>query len=232
VSAGTGFFPTSALTDETEAAGLSRLTITRPLQAERGTSVSADLTRALGTFSVTATVFASRIDHAVFVDRTTAYVLSNQPFATTNDGMELLATYRREPLSVTAVYGYVRAREYEDTAFADVPLTPRHSATVLAGWEDEDEGRVILEWFYTGRQRLEANPFRSAGVPYSTLGVLAERVVGKVRLFVNGEDLNNVRQTQFDPLLRPAQGVDGRWAVDAWAPLEGRVINGGVRLKF
>ncbi len=26
--------------------------------------------------------------------------------------------------------------------------------------------------------------------------------------------------------------IDGRWTVDAWAPLDGRVLNGGIRLKF
>jgi hypothetical protein len=36
VSAGTGFFPTTPLTGETEAAGLSRLTIRGPLQGETG----------------------------------------------------------------------------------------------------------------------------------------------------------------------------------------------------
>jgi hypothetical protein len=25
---------------------------------------------------------------------------------------------------------------------------------------------------------------------------------------------------------------DGYWTVDAWAPLDGRVINGGMRLSF
>jgi len=65
--------------------------------------------------------------------------------------------------------------------------------------EDEDIGRFVLEWFYTGRQRLEANPFRDGSVPYQAFGLLAERVIGKVRVFVNGENLTNVRQTQFDP---------------------------------
>ena len=64
------------------------------------------------------------------------------------------------------------------------------------------------------------------------VGILAERVFGKVRVFVNGENLNNVQQTQFDPLIRPIRGVDGRWTVDAWAPLDGRNINAGVRLRF
>jgi iron complex outermembrane receptor protein len=232
VSAGTGFFPTSALTEETEAAGLTRLSVRGPLRAETGQSVSFDVTRTDGPLSYTATVFASRIRHPAFVDRSDTYVLANQPFASTNVGTELLATWRRAPLALTAVYGFVRAREFEETGFAEVPLTPRHAFTLLAGLEDEDIGRIVVEWFYTGKQRLEANPFRDRSVPYTSVGLLAERAIGKVRVFVNGEDLNNVRQTHYDPLVRPTRGADGRWTVDGWAPLGGRNINGGIRVRF
>jgi iron complex outermembrane receptor protein len=231
-SAGTGFFPTSVLTEETEAAGLSRLTVRGPLRAETGQSASVDLTRTVGPFSATATVYASRLAHAVYVDRTDAYVLSNQPVASTNIGGELLATWRREPLTVHAVYDVLRAREYEDTALAEVPLTPRQTFTFVAALEDEDSGRLVFEWFYTGKQRLEANPFRTESAPYTTVGLMGEWVIKKVRLFVNGENLTDVRQTRYDPLLRPGRGVDGQWTVDAWAPLDGRNINGGIRLRF
>ena len=64
------------------------------------------------------------------------------------------------------------------------------------------------------------------------VGALAERQFGRLRVFINGENLSGVRQTRFDPLVRPARGADGRWTVDAWAPLEGRNVNGGVRLQF
>ena len=86
--------------------------------------------------------------------------------------------------------------------------------------------------YYTGRQRLEANPYRDIGEPYVVVGVLAERRVGPLRLFVNGENLTGVRQSRWDPILRQDRAVDGRWTVDAWAPLDGRVINGGVRIQF
>jgi hypothetical protein len=37
---------------------------------------------------------------------------------------------------------------------------------------------------------------------------------------------------RWEPLLWPARGLDGRCTVDAWASLDGRNINGGVRLAF
>jgi outer membrane receptor for ferrienterochelin and colicins len=232
VSAGTGFFPSTPLTEETEAAGLSRLTVARPLVAETGQSGSVDVTRTDGPLSYTATLFASRVSNPVRVERTTEYLLANEPQPTTNVGMELLATWRRAPFTVTANYAFVRAREFEKTAFADVPLTPKHAAGVVGMWEREGVGRVGLEWYYTGRQRLEANSFRNESEPYVLFGLLVEKVIGPVRLFVNGENLGNVQQTQWNPLIRPVRGVDGRWTVDAWAPLDGRNINGGVRLRF
>ena len=110
--------------------------------------------------------------------------------------------------------------------------TPRHSAGIDGAWEFGDAWRVGVEWYYTGAQRLEANPYRTGSAPYHVFGVLASRRVGRALLFINGENVTDVKQTDWDPLLRPSRGVDGRWTVDAWAPLDGRVVNGGVRLRF
>ena len=66
----------------------------------------------------------------------------------------------------------------------------------------------------------------------SIVGALVEKRFERVRLFANAENLGNVRQTSYDPLVRPDRHPDGRWTVDAWAPLDGRVINGGVRVFF
>ena len=232
LSVGTGFFGPTPLTEETEAAGLTRLAVEQPLQAERGLSASFDLSRTDGPLSYTATVFASRIVNSVHVDRSDEYVLRNLSAPTTNVGMELLATFRREPYALTATYTYVRARETVDGRRQDVPLTPRHSAGVVGMWEAEDVGRLGVEWYYTGRQALEENPYRTTSEPYMILGLLAEKQFGRVRFFINGENLTGVRQTRWDPLLRPTRAPDGRWTVDAWAPLEGRNINGGVRVRF
>ena len=232
MSYGTGFFGPSPLTEETEAAGLTRLVIPEALRAERGQSASLDVTRSHGPFSATVTVFGSRIEHPISVDRSSGLELRNLPDPATNVGVELLGTLRHEPFSVTASYSFVNAREVVDGVSRAVALTPRHNAGLVAMWEREDVGRVGVEFYFTGRQRLEENPYSTESQSYAILGLLAERQFGRLRLFINGENLTGVRQTKWDPLIRPTRAPDGRWTVDAWAPLEGRNINGGLRLAF
>ena len=231
ISVGSGFFAPSALTEETEAAGLARLTIATPLKAERGRSASVDLTRSYGPLTVTATAFRYDVEDPAVVDRAT-YTLATLSESTINTGVETVATIRRAPFSVTGTYTYVHSREGVGPERGDIPLTPRHSAGLVGMWEREDRGRIGLEAYYTGSQRLEDNPYRSQSSGYVLFGGLIERRVGPVRLFLNAENLGGVRQTQWDSLVRPSQAVDGRWTVDAWAPLDGRVINGGIRLAF
>jgi iron complex outermembrane receptor protein len=231
-SVGRGFFAATPLTEETEAAGLSRLTITAPLQAERGTSASLDVTRAFPWGTATATIFGSRIADPLEAEREDGYLLFNRSDATTNAGVELLGTWRRGAHVATASYTYVRSREGPRSSRRDAELTPRHSAGLVGMWESEDVGRLGLEVYYTGRQRLDVNPFRDESRPYVSVGMLAERRVGRLRLFVNAENITDARQTRWDALLRPRPGPDGRWTVDAWAPLDGRAINGGVRVGF
>ncbi|MDQ2945930.1 MAG: TonB-dependent receptor plug domain-containing protein, partial [Acidobacteriota bacterium] len=125
LSVGQGFFAPTPLTEETEAAGLNRLTLPRPLVAERGRTASVDLTRSLGPLTITGTLFASNIDHPVFVDRGTIYSIINLAAPTKNRGAELLATWRKAPLSATASYSYVHSTELEPSGGrANVPLTP------------------------------------------------------------------------------------------------------------
>ena len=173
------------------------------------------------------------MQHPIEVDRTVAFTLTNATEPATNTGVELLGTLRHEPFALTATYTYVRAREHEaGRGMTDAALTPRHSAGLVGMWEREDVGRVGLEVYYTGVQPLEANPFSEHSEPYVIVGLLAERQLGAWRLFVNGENLTSVRQTRWQSLIRPDRAPDGRWTVDAWAPLEGRNVNGGIRVRF
>jgi outer membrane receptor for ferrienterochelin and colicins len=99
-------------------------------------------------------------------------------------------------------------------------------------WEKEELGRIGIEYYFTGAQRLKVNPYRDRSEPYSIVGILAERRFGRVKVFVNAENVTDTRQTRFDPLLVRERTPDGRITLDAWAPLDGRTFNFGVRVVF
>ncbi len=236
LSAGTGFFAPTPFTEETIETGLARLRIPLPLAAERARGASIDASWSRRSFEVVATLYGSHVRHPS-QHRTAAagaveLVNSNEPVRTW--GTELLGRYRREGFVLMATHGFSRSTEGNPEAFGrrEVPLTPRNSASLIAIWETEDWGRVGVEVYYTGRQWLEENPYRSRGRGCLIFGTLIEKRFGAVRAFINFENLGNVRQTRYDPLVRPSRAADGRWTVDAWAPLDGRVINGGLRFPF
>jgi len=118
----------------------------------------------------------------------------------------------------------------------EVALTPRHALGLVTMIEQEGKSRIGLELYYTGRQRLEHNPFRRESRPYLIVGLMGERAiptrVGTARLFLNLENLTDVRQTRDDPLRLPARGRGGRWTTDAWTDLAGFTVNGGVRFQW
>jgi iron complex outermembrane receptor protein len=232
IAAGSGFFAPTPLTEETEAAGLTRLQMPVPLVAERGDSFSFDLTRAIGPVTMTGTFFASSVDDPVWVERETAYTIQNADGPSSNVGLEFLGTYRRSPFSLTGNYTVVRAREERGGASFQTALTPAHSVSLVGVWEKGILGRIGLEYYFTGGQRLESNPYRDRSAAYSIVGVMADRSFGRYRVYVNAENLTGVRQSNYDPLVRPSQAIDGRWSVDAWAPLDGRSLNAGIRVTF
>ncbi|HUP51354.1 MAG TPA: TonB-dependent receptor, partial [Longimicrobiales bacterium] len=235
-SGGGGYFTPSPFTEETEAVGLGRLEPYGELDVERAWGGMLDVGRELGPWELNATLFGSRIHDALAVREVVGGQLElfNQGGTVRTWGTELLARYQLEPIHLTATHVYTRSTEPNPSGSGrrEVPLTPRHTFGVVGAWEDEGRGRIGAELYFTGRQELEDNPYRSRSTPYFALGFLVERRIGPVRLFLNAENILDARQTGYDRLVLPAQSPDGRWITDVWAPLEGRAVNGGVRITF
>jgi iron complex outermembrane receptor protein len=219
----------------------------------------------LGDVELNATLFGSRVTQPLQVtgvpggqDNVSRIQLVNAPGPTETWGAELLARVERElgedsgdeeapVLRVTGTYTLLRSTECNldaelagpprpNCARHDVALTPRHAVGVVTTVEQEGKSRVGLELYYTGRQRLDANPYRRESRPYLIVGLMGERAVetrlGTARLFLNFENLTNVRQTRDDRLVLPARGAGGRWTTDAWTDLAGFTVNGGVRYQW
>jgi len=235
-SYGRGFYAPTPFVEEIEDAGLSRLGPLQGLRAETAESGSLDIGYARGPIETSLTLFTSTIDRAtrlvpIAADRVR---LVNVAGDTKVRGSEVLLRYRRAPITVTGSYVYMDASEPDEVGSGrrQTPLVPRHTAGLVAVWERHGRGRIGMEAYYTGKQPLEDNPYRTESRPYLHVGILGEIALGRVRLFANAENILGVRQTRFDPLLLPQRLPDGRWTVDVWAPTEGFILNAGVRLRF
>jgi iron complex outermembrane receptor protein len=241
LSAGSGFYAPTPFTEETEATGLSRLAPLGALEPERGRSLSLDVGWKRQPLEITGTIFRSRIDDVLLLrsdrggpDDARPLRIVNAPGPGRTAGSELIARFHQGDVDLIATHMYVWSTEPdpESGIRREVPLNPRHSAGLDLLWEIEGRARLGLEAFYTGRQQLDDDPYRTSSPGYWLFGIIGEWRVGRARIFVNTENLSNVRQTRYAPLIRPVQDDSGRWTVDEWGPLDGRTLNAGMRLGF
>lgn len=244
LSAGTAVFAPVPFTEETDETGLARLVppagdearALDALDAERARGASIDVAWTAGPYEISGTLYGSIVDRAVHLALAgpAAVALVNADEPTRTWGTEVSWRYRRGGLLVMLTHNFTRSTEadVDRGGRRGVPLTPAHAASLNVIWEDERWGRAGLEAYYTGAQALDDDPYLDTGRRYVLVGGLVERRLGALRVFVNVENLADVRQTKTHPLVRPVRRPDGRWTVDAWAPLDGRVANAGVRIAF
>ncbi|GAA4338419.1 TonB-dependent receptor [Flaviaesturariibacter amylovorans] len=108
-----------------------------------------------------------------------------------------------------------------------LPLVAQHRLNNVLMYEVEGKWKLGLEAYYTGRQPLNDGSY---GRPYWITGFMAERLWKRFSIFVNFENFTDTRQTKFGPIYSgPASNPQFR---DIYAPLEGFVVNGGIKLRF
>ena len=81
-------------------------------------------------------------------------------------------------------------------------------------------------------QPLDDDPYLSRSKPYVYTMFLVMRQFGALEAVANFENLLDVRQTDYAPLVRPAPMTGGRWTTDAWAPIEGFMANVALRYRW
>lgn len=242
VSGGSGYFAPTPFTEETEAVGLGGLLGPTVLRAERAWNASADVSGLVGPLEITAAVFRSEVSRPVYVGSlaqpqpqstgAASLYLGNGAWPTRTSGVDVVARWRRDALLVVASATWIRSTQDPlGTGRVEAALNPRHTLGLVGMWE-RGRTKIGVEAYYTGVQTLDDNPYRAASRDYLVAGALIEHRVGRVRLFVNFENLGDARMTRWQPLVRPTRSFTGAWATEAWAPLEGRVVNGGVRVAL
>ena len=132
-----------------------------------------------------------------------------------------------DELSLYLAYTYTNAKLYNNGAVTDNPLTPKHRFNASLVYEIEGKWKFGSELYYFGKQNLSDGTMVR---DYWLSGLVAEKLWKKFSIFINFENFGDVRQTRFESIYSGT--VSNPVFKDIYSPLEGFVVNGGVKVKL
>jgi iron complex outermembrane receptor protein len=143
-------------------------------------------------------------------------------------GTEINAVWRWQDLKLFLGYTHADVVEHRQGSNFDSSLIPQERVNSVLVYEREDDLRIGLEAYYFSSQQL-TDGTRSRD--YWIFGLMMEKIFSDdFSFFLNFENFTDTRQTRFDPLFTGS--LANPVFNDIYAPLDGFVVNGGVKLNF
>ena len=179
-------------------------------------------------FSINQLFFYTRLNKPLILTtagNSVSFVNANGHIDTRGMETNLKFTYRNFKLFIG--YTLANANNHFDDVKTPLPLTARHRLNNVLMYEVEDKWKLGLEAYYTSRQFLSDG---SSGNPYWVTGFMVEKLWEKFSVFINFENFTDTRQTRFDTIYTGS--LDNPVFRDIYAPVDGFVINGGIKLRL
>jgi outer membrane receptor for ferrienterochelin and colicins len=124
-------------------------------------------------------------------------------------------------------YTHANVNKHNKGKTSSFPLVAKHRLNNVLIYEVHDELRIGLEAYYFSPQKL--NDGRT-GKEYWIFGLMTEKMWEDFSLFLNFENFLDTRQTKFERIFRGP--ISNPIFNDIYAPVDGFVINGGLKIRF
>jgi outer membrane receptor for ferrienterochelin and colicins len=142
-------------------------------------------------------------------------------------GFETNAKLAYDFVKLFAGYTYTNAKAEYLAGNQILPLTPKSKLNSSLLFEKEANFKAGIEAYYTSSQFL-TNRFRTR--PYWVVGIFGEKTFGKYSLFINAENITDIRQGRFGTVVFPPH--QNPTFSEIYTHTEGRVFNGGIKIKL
>jgi iron complex outermembrane receptor protein len=142
-------------------------------------------------------------------------------------GAETNLKLNMDELTLYLGYTYTDTKQHYNNMNQWQPLSAKHRVNADLTYEIENQFRFGVESFYTGEQFLSDG---KTGRAFITFGLLAQKMWKHWDLFINVENLTDRRQTQWDTINSGT--VTNPVFRDIYAPLDGVVVNVGMKIKL
>lgn len=205
------------------------------LDAEQSAGINVDINKSLelGTnqsLNLNLLLFYTRVhDPLRLVQIATDQYVFRQP----NDqldsrGTEINAVWRWDNFKIFLGYTHADVEEHTISGVQKAPLVPKDRLNSVFVYEREDDIRIGFEAYYYGRQELNSG---TKSRDYWIFGLMIEKIFSeKFSLFINFENFTDTRQTRYGSINSGT--LASPVFADIFAPLDGYVANGGVKLRF
>jgi len=181
------------------------------------------------TFSINGLLFYTRIlDPLVLSPLDDEYYEFQQPDGYIDtDGIELNLKFTYEHYKLFIGYTFSDVNEHYEGNSELYPLVARHRLNNVLIYEVEEKFRIGLEAYYFSPQHLNDGRI---GQEYWITGVMTEKMWENFSIFLNFENFLDTRQTRFEDIFTGT--ITDPVFNDIYAPLDGFVVNGGVKFKL
>ena len=205
------------------------------LVAEESVGLNIDLNHEFvlsggATLDINLLLFTTRVDNPLRLveagDQQFAYRQPDDFLET--QGAELGVVWRWNDFKYFFGYTHADVQEHTATRVRMAPLMPKDRVNNVFVYEREDDFRIGLEAYYYGRQGLTDD---SMSRDFWIFGLRMEKTIDEdFSIFLNFENFSDTRQTRFGSIYTGSR-LNPIFA-DIFAPLDGSVINGGVKIRL
>ncbi|MBK7872669.1 MAG: TonB-dependent receptor [Saprospiraceae bacterium] len=206
-------------------------------EAETSSGVNWDINfrTALGedmTLSINQLLFYTRLNNPLIpnVDSLAADILfyENGDGHFDSRGSETNVKLTYKDFKLFAFYALIDARQHYNGLNRPIPLTARHRAGFILMWEEHENFRIGYEAYYTGGQELSDGKRPRS---FWTMGLMAEKVWERFSLYINFENFTDTRLSRWQSMVSGTR-QNPIFESEIWAPTDGRIINGGIKIRL
>lgn len=130
-------------------------------------------------------------------------------------------------LALFVGYTLADVNEHYNEIKSTFPLVSPHRLNNVLMYEAEEKWKIGLEAYYFSPQKLNDG---ATGSQYWLFGFMVEKLWDNFSIFINFENFGDTRQTRFDTIFTGS--ITNPEFRDIYAPVDGFVVNGGIKIKL
>lgn len=180
-------------------------------------------------FSVNALLFYTQVENPlVLVPTSTGLYEFQQPKGYIDTkGLETNVKLTYGDFKLFIGYTLADVKQHYNGNETKLPLVAQHRLNNVLMYEIEEKLKIGLEAYYFSPQNLNDG---AIGKEYWICGLMIEKIWDRFSIFLNFENFLNTRQTRFDTIYTGT--ITNPTFRDIYAPVDGFVVNGGIKIKL